>query len=236
MEGLCNCLPIWLKNILPEDINNPKCAHCRQDTSKDSNFAQVLAYTCKNRPGKIHFFDIRFHKNGICTHDFKTREDLITRVPSMKSINTNAILKEHAQTGSSCGYCGTGEQVKCKFPVCSRCRQFRYCNEECRDADYANHKDFCKSKALAMAQVKDVMIETRPIIQKCECFNAEDSRIYQKHLDCQCSANRCYTNVAGPTHLAFYATECTIYGGMHMIPEQFCSDRCRKKSWKQKKG
>lgn len=238
----CPCLPEWLTGVLPigsfttDDIM--LCDGCKCLTPfKNTN---VLIYTCilHISVGRIHWCATKYCEKEECVQKLrdklKDRQALVEILPnhaSIDSADTNDVLRRHTQTGSACEHCGTGEQTRCKFPVCSRCFQVRYCNAECQLADYPNHKLWCKQKALDMAAAKPTPI---PDIVWCDCYDEEARRIHKRTSNTLCCAPKCDRAVDGHvTCVGFYITECTNNRGKtHFIPSLFCCDKC-KKTWKQ---
>jgi len=45
---------------------------------------------------------------------------------------------------ANCKYCHSRENQKKKFKCCGACRMVCYCCKECQDADWTDHKSFCK--------------------------------------------------------------------------------------------
>lgn len=247
---LCSCIPKWLKDVSPEVIDMPQCTLVGSSCKGCGAFINaslmnmtVVAYTCMKgiSTGRIHFIGTAYCGKKECVQklkdSLKQREKLVEFMEypfALERVDSKGILERHAQTTSACAHCHTGEQSKFKFPVCSRCLQVRYCDAECQNADHSKHKVWCKQKALDMAIAKPTAI---PDVPWCDCYDEEARRIHHHASNSLCCAPKCDKPIGGRiSAVGFYMTQCTKNrGAMHLMPECFCSDRCRKRLMNSKK-
>lgn len=142
---LCKCIPEWLLNMAP-----PNCAGCHDRVLIGMrSFSHKMAWPCV-KPERIHMFDFLCHSTN-CIHQFhdylfKTGRHKLLEDIEDHDIDTNLlskILLNHTLTGRKCAYCGTAEQTHCKFGNCSGCMNTKYCNKECQNKHWKQHKKVC---------------------------------------------------------------------------------------------
>lgn len=243
VDEMCTCIPSWLGALIKPPLNN-QCSCCGVSfEEKTMRFCQTIMCPCPQWPKRVHCFGIQMHDE--CTAKYqdelrkKHRGETIDVLPfSLENLSSENLekyselcLQRHKYTTLCCGYCRTREQEGRSMKICSGCKIFRYCDDECQRLDWQNHKTFCKEKSQGMKNAKEKIGRFKRV-PRCFCFTAYELAIADHCERRICSNPACSVPIGGPTCLSTYLSMCTAITGKqlvpHIIPLAYCSSHCQK--------
>jgi hypothetical protein len=222
MEGvpqMCICLSKWCKSSMTKSYTG-KCNQCNKKIDVP-HCAQTLVIGCKCTLNRIHSWIIRYHENcefNIKEKDVKQFPILITQLSDKeKDVIRQEYFEIYPQTLTMCASCGVAVGKKTK--KCKGCLSVYYCNLECQNKHWDQHKIFCKKN-----RVLSEMLKLRP------CFTEMEVMYYKRSENMECCLEECGkkfqpSTLQTPTFL--YRT-CEKGGHhIHVIQKLFCNDKCR---------
>lgn len=239
----CTCLPRWMKEYI-QCAHMNTCCQCRQPFARDvARYGGSLMIPCGRIPGRVHIAMVEFH--GECTQAwhqaFNTGIegklcDYVPLTPGDGSDDNDGrrqafarwreqCLERHKLILAFCAGCGLQAQEHCRFFACSGCKKVRYCSSACQHAHWPSHKLECKPQ-------RKGPVEREPIdeTQRCACFTAYETALFERSFTNLCSRAECTNIVDGAVPVSMYFGECGHKRKdipSHIIATKYCSQKCQ---------
>ena len=228
---ICACIPNWLRQPIR------KCVYCYENVVTFIKFCVMIPCAVNNH--NTHLIPLVFH--SACFDLWKEklsgtiRGRLIDAYPNVQSnisnysvkVMSERCLNRHVLTGIYCRHCHVGEQVRCHFYRCSKCRSVAYCSHECQKNDWADHKQECSKRPKQNTLELKFYNEDTGVL--CDYMSKRDKEILQRSFTNLCNNLSCGRLLKQPIARTFIRTPCSCFKQEHTFPVAFCGISCQRK-------